>query len=187
MKKLVLLLVAIALAAGSAFAQAPDSSYVGLYADNAHSVRRVDYGGGPAPTIFTMYLWWLPSVRGINGAEFAVKYPAAGLIAGSVTPNPALTVQLGTLPGGISIAWDQANCQTDWTWSHTQACYLTSAALGQIEIVNHPTTQPPHYVVATCEIGYPIEPVIRFTHLYLNWDGGIATESRSWGAIKSLF
>lgn len=187
MKRLVLLFVAIALSAGSAFAQAPDSAYVGIFADAAHTVRQVNYGGGPAPTIFTAYIWWLPSVRGVNGAEFAVKFPSTGLIVGTVTPNSGLTVQLGTLQGGISIAWDPANCQTTWTWSHTVACYLTSADLAQIEIANHPTTVPPHYVVATCELGFPIEPVIRFTHLYLNWDGGIATEAKSWGAIKSMF
>jgi hypothetical protein len=29
--------------------------------------------------------------------------------------------------------------------------------------------------------------VRRFTHLYLNWDGGVAVEPKSWGSIKSLF
>jgi len=188
MKRMVLIAMGLTLLAGSGFAQPypglPDTAYVGLFADVGRTVRSVNYVG-PAPTAFTMYLYWLPSKRGMLAAEFKISYPS-NVIGGLITPDATLTIQLGTLSAGISIAWNQDSCQTDWVYSHRQACFLMSAAQTQIQLVENPAVLPfPAYQVGTC--GYVIEPVKRFTHLYLNWDGGTAVESKSWGAIKNLF
>ncbi len=190
MKRMVLIALGLLLLAGSAFAQPypglPDTAYVGLFADVGRTVHSVTYGG-TGFTPFTMYLFWLPSTRGLIAAEFKLAYPA-NVIGAAITSDATLTVQLGTLGAGISIAWNPDSCQTDWVYSHRQACFLTSALQTQIEVVANPAVLPfPAYQVATCELGYPIEPVRRFTHLYLNWDGGVAVEPKSWGSIKSLF
>jgi hypothetical protein len=188
MKRMVLIALGLLLLAGSGFAQypgLPDTAYVGLFADAGHTVRSVTYGG-TGFTPFTMYLYWLPSKRGLQAAEFAISYPA-NVLTGALWSDPAITVQLGSFTAGISIAFAEDSCQTDWVYSHRQTCYLKDATLSQIMVVEHPTTDPPAYQVATCELGYPIEPVKRFTHLYMNWDGGTAVESKSWGSIKSLF
>jgi len=186
MKRVLLIAAALLMLAVAGAAQAPDSSYVGLYADVDHSVRRVDYPGAFTP--FTMYIWWLPSVRGIRAAELMISYPA-NVIAGGVTASPRINVSLGSLPAGISFAFESCNEGGIWFESHRQACFITSAAESQFEVVNHPGLIPPSYQVAICDSaqGYRPEPVKRLTHLYLNWDGGIATETSTWGAIKSLF
>jgi hypothetical protein len=187
MKRMVLIATGLMLLAGSAFAQPfpglPDTAYVGLFADVAHSVRSVNYGGAPAG--FQWYIYWLPSNRGLSAAEFAISIPSNVIGATVVASDPAITVQMGTLLAGLTIAFHEDSCQTDWVYSHRVSSFLMSAAQGQIMVVAHPTVGA--YQIATCELGYPIEPVKRFTHLYLNWDGGTAVEPKSWGSIKSLF
>lgn len=187
MKRMVLVAMGLMLLAGSAFAQPfpglPDTAYVGLFADVSHTVRQVNYGGvGFTP--FTMYIFWLPSKMGIQGAEFKLAVPANVILA-VTTKNPYITVELGTLANGISCAFSEDTCMIDWVESHHVTCYLTNATQTQVEVVENPTAGA--YQVASCELGYPLYPVKRFTHLYMNWDGGIAVESKSWGSIKSLF
>lgn len=186
MKRVLLVAMALLMLANTGTAQAPDSCYVGLFADVDHSVRRVDYAGGF--TMLTMYIWWLPSARGIRAAEFAISYPA-NVIQATVTANPSINVSMGSLPAGISFAFESCNEGGVWFESHHQTCYLTSNVVGQFEMIKHPGLIPPAYQIAGCDSaqGYPIEPVKRLTHLYVNWDGGISAESSSWGAIKSLF
>ena len=190
MKRLVMIAMGLLLLAGSAFAQPfpglPDTAYVGLFADAAHTVRSVNYTG--AMTIFQWYIWWLPSNMGLQGAEFKIQLPANVVSITVLSKDPAITVELGTLAAGISIAFAEGSCKTDWVFSHQLQSILTSNVQSQIEIVEHPGVLPfPAYQVASCEPGYPIYPVKRFTHLYMNWDGGIAVEEKSWGAIRSLF
>jgi hypothetical protein len=189
MKRMVLIALGVLLLAGSAFSQPypglPDTAYVGLFADTGHSVRSVNFGGAPAA--FQWYIFWLPSTRGLIAAEFKILLPANVVGLSTLAKDPAVTVELGTLTGGISIAFNADSCQTDWVWSHKLNSILMSNVQSQIMVVEHPTIDPPAYHVATCELGYPIEPVKRFTHLYLNWDGGVGVQNKSWGAIKSLF
>ena len=189
MRRMVLVAMGLLLLAGSAFAQPfpglPDTAYVGLFADAAHSVRSVNYGVAPAS--FQWYIFWLPSKMGLSATEFKIQLPANVVGTTVLDKDPAITVELGTLTAGITIAFHEDSCQTDWVYSHHLSSFLLNATQSQIEVVAHPAIIPPEYHVTSCEPGYPIEPVKRFTHLYLNWDGGIAVEEQSWGAIKSLF
>jgi hypothetical protein len=190
MKRMVLIATGLMLLAGSAFAQPfpglPDTAYVGLFADVAHSVRSVNYGGAPAG--FQWYIYWLPSKMGLQAAEFAISLPSNVIGMTILASDPAITVQMGTLAGGLTIAFHADSCQTNWVFSHKVQSVLMSAAQSQIMVVENINILPfPAYQVASCELGYPIEPVKRFTHLYLNWDGGTAVEPKSWGSIKSLF
>lgn len=177
MKKALLIGLAMLFVAGAANAQL---SYMGLFADAGHSICAVNNPGGFFP--FTMYIWILPGVNGMQAAEFMIAYPAT-VIGSTVTQNPEITVALGSLTAGISVAY--GTCNTGWTWTHNQACYLTATTPGIIEIVAHPTAFA--YQVATCELGYPIEPAIKLTHLYLNQECVYGVEDATWGSIKSLF
>jgi hypothetical protein len=180
------------LLAGSAFAQPypglPDTAYVGLFADAAHTVRSVTYGGGPGFTSFTMYIFFLPNKMGLQGAEFKISYPS-NVIGLTAVKNASIAIELGTLANGMSFTFNEiGGCKTDWVEAYRQPCFLNSAAQTQIMVVEHPGIIPfPVYQVVTCELGYPIAPLKRFTHLSLNYDGGVAVEHQSWGAIKSLF
>ncbi|MFA4949194.1 MAG: hypothetical protein WC674_11910 [Candidatus Krumholzibacteriia bacterium] len=199
MKRMVLIAMGLLLLAGSGFARPygglgdstyaglPDTAYVGLFADVGHTVRSVTYGG-TGFTPFTMYIFLLPSKMGLQGAEFKVSYPS-NVMGTTVTQNPLIVIALGTLAAGISFTFaEEGGCRSDWVEAYHQACYLTSAAQSQIMVIEHPDILPfPAYEVITCELGYPIAPLKRFTHLSMNYDGGTAVESKSWGSIKSLF
>ena len=181
MKKILLTAAALLILAGSLNA-APPRGYIGLYADGNHSICNVMNPGGFLP--FTMYIWCLPSEHGMTAAEFAVSYPAS-VIPSTITLNPAITVSLGTLTGGTSVAF--GSCNNDWVWTHTQSCYLTATTPGYIVIIPDPTAQPPAYQYASCELGNPLEQIMIINNLALNQQCLIATKDASWGAIKSLF
>jgi hypothetical protein len=196
MKRMVMVAIALLLLAGSGFAQPypglPDTAYVGLFNDAAHTAHQVNYGG-TGFTPFTYYIFWLPNKMGMMAAEFKIQYPA-NVIQATATKNPAVIIELGTIKDGISISfYGEAECglnccRTDWTYSHSVSCFLTNGTQSQIMVVEHPLTLPfPAYQIGSCEPGSPLYPAKRFCHLSLNYDGGVGVESTSWGAIKSLF
>jgi hypothetical protein len=189
MKKAMLLAVAILILAGSAFAL-PPQGYIGVFKDATHNtvvgqntVCPAQYGN------FACWIWCLPSVNGLQAAEFAVSFPATTVTLATVK-NPGITVELGTLAAGISVAFGEGQCQMDWVWIYQ----LTMMQLGppvlpaQIKIILHPGTLPaPSMQFASCLPGYPIEPLRNLTPLYICSDGPLGVEQTNWGAIKSLF
>ena len=181
MKKVLLVAAALLILAGSLNA-APPRGYIGLYADMGHSVCSVVNPGGFLP--FNMYIWCLPGQDGMTAAEFAISYPAS-VIPSTVTLNPAITVSLGTLTAGTSVAFGA--CNYDWVWTHQQACYLTATTPGYIMIIPDPTALPPAYQYATCALGNPLEQIQILSNLAMNQACVVATQNASWGAIKSLF
>ena len=184
MKRVLLAMLGLLVMSGAAFAQ-PDTSYVGLFADVDHTTWDVLYVG-PSATDFTMYIFWLPSVRGLQGVEFKVKYPS-NVLGMAVTSNPSITLDFGSLSAGILSVWGEGDCQQAGVWveSHNQECLLRSNVASMIEIVAHPTSGK--IEVATCELGYPLEPVRKFTNLCTNQACVTATETKTWGAIKGLY
>jgi hypothetical protein len=184
MKKALLIAAAVMFVASSLFAQVrPPIGYIGIYADGArtdNSVCPAQYGN------FQAWIWCLPSVNGLQAAEFAVLFPATTVTLATVQ-NPNITVALGTLAGGISVAFGEGLCNTDWAWTHNLTMMSLAVVPTKIEIIKHPGTQPPAYQFASCEAGYPIEPCIYLTPLYLCQTGPLGVEETNWGAIKSLF
>ena len=186
MKKAMLLAVAILLMAGALSAQTlPPIGYIGVYADAGRASNTVcpaQYGQ------FQAWIWCLPNVMGLQAAEFAVSFPATTVTLATVQ-NPAITVALGTLAGGISVAFGEGSCQMNWAWTHnlTMMSLALPSVPGKIDIIKHPGTQPPAYQFATCEPGYPIVPCIYLTPLYICQSGPVGVEETNWGAIKSLF
>ncbi|MCX5753455.1 MAG: hypothetical protein NTW97_07370 [Candidatus Krumholzibacteria bacterium] len=198
MKRMVLIAMGLLLLAGSSFAQPypglPDTAYVGLFTDLAHTTHQVNYTATPpAMTPFTFYIFWVPSKMGLMAAEFKIQYPANVLITSAVK-NPAVIIEMGSIQAGISISFygevecGESCCRTDWVYSHRVNCFLMNANPGQIMVVERLLDpEPPAYQVGSCEPGYPIYPVKRYCHLSLNYDGGVGVQTKSWGAIKSLF
>jgi hypothetical protein len=150
-----------ALAGGAAFAQTAAYGSIGLYADEARSSNAVSFAG--AYTEFTMYVFFNPSSRGLAAAEFSIGYPA-NVIPADVTTSSLISVSLGEIDGGVSVAFNE--CQNDWVWTHHQRCYLMSSDATRIEIEVNAVAGD--YQASTCELGYPIEPVFISSLLCLN-------------------
>jgi hypothetical protein len=181
---------AIPFAANPVCASRPPIGYIGLFADAAHSDNTVCPAAyGP----FMCWIWCLPSVNGLQAAEFAVSFPPTVAVLATVR-NPGLYgLCCGTFVEGVSVAFGETQCQMDWVWLFQ----LNMMQLGSpeapatIEIVPHPGVLPaPAYQLASCQMGYPIEPCINLTPLYICWTpdpGPLGLRGSSWGAIKSLF
>jgi hypothetical protein len=82
MKKVLLLAGVFVVICGAAFAQAPPKGYIGLYTSDMHDMWCVS---GTPVYIVEMWIFCLPSVDGMLGAEFAISYPASGVIPSTVT------------------------------------------------------------------------------------------------------
>ena len=143
----------------------PQTGYIGIWADANH----VDCDVFPPQyTQFDAYIWCLPSVRGLQAAEFAVSFPATVIIL-AIVQYPDIALSLGSFPAGISVAFGEGNCQMDWVWTHRVRCLSLTNTPGYIGIIPHPGTLPaPAYQFASCQAGYPIEPCLNISRLYVN-------------------
>ncbi len=129
----------------------------------------------------------LPGSLGQMYAEFKLDNPA-NVFPGTATFNEVLiSVTLGTLDTGVSACY--IACQYNWHWIAHRTYMVTSSVQSMIEIRPHPDTG---LYFANCEEDYPMEPCTVLSNLYLNYGPeepeclGTATESASWGAIKSM-
>lgn len=183
MKKMLLLAAAVMVITCSASAVPPPVGYIGIFNGVTHTTT---YSFCPALyEQFHAWIWCLPGEHGLMAAEFAVGFPPSA-VAQSQVKNPGIVVELGSLAGGIGVAFGEGLCQRDWVWLYDITMILLSREYESIDILPHPGTLPvPVYQFATCEPGYPIEQCRYLTPLYLCpvW----AVEESSWGAIKGLF
>ncbi|MCX5752150.1 MAG: hypothetical protein NTW97_00745 [Candidatus Krumholzibacteria bacterium] len=184
-------------AASSVSAVLPPVGYIGLFKDATHDTSPISGGSGfnvcPAQyEQFQCWIWCLPSVNGMQGASFAVSFPATTVTLTTVK-NPGITVELGTLAGGYDFMFAQGNCQMDWFWTHhlTMMSLASPAVSAKIEIIPNPGGQPvPELVFAPCGVAHYLLPFTCLTPLYICWTpdpGPLGVEETSWGAIKSLF
>lgn len=174
MKAIAIALLLVMLCAGAAFSA---EGYIGAWADASHSVYVVYYSG--SMTQFETWVWVASPQRGVQAAEFLISYPS-NVIPSVVTANPAIAVSLGDVLTGISVAFGE--CQRSWAWTHHQTCYLMTREVGFVRVLERPGIG---LQFASCEMGYPLYPLIRWSSILLNCS--VATESSSWGAIKGLF
>jgi hypothetical protein len=184
MKRMVLILAGLVLIASPCFAQT-DTSYVGLFTDDAHTTWTVSAAGGFTP--FTLYMYFLPGANGLIAAEFRLVVPSNVLASTITYKDPDITVELGTLTGGIAVAIDPDHCKPAGAWFKLYAvsCFLTTVDPSLVEIGPNPAANA--YQIATCELGYPFGPLKRYTNICCNQDCSIATRRTTWGAIKELF
>jgi len=158
--------------------------YMGLYVDADHTQYEVWSTGGFMP--FTYYIWCLPSSNGMICAEFATA-ASPNVIRSTVNANtPIISVSLGDIAGGMSVCLN--SCQTGWTWTHMQQCYLTDSNIGYIQIIPHPDVGI--YQFASCLPGYPTEPAQIISRIFINEDSdspptAVLLESFS-AVLKSL-
>ena len=115
-------------------------------------------------------------------AEFDLLFPSTVVTLATVKNPNAIPIDC-CLPPGISIAFNE--CQVDWVWLYQLTMMSLATIPAKIEIIPHPLALA--YQFATCELGYPIEPCINLTPLYICQEGGYGVEETNWGAIKSLF
>jgi hypothetical protein len=193
MKKGLLIAFAVLMLTGGALAG--DNPYIGIFATDIdetwapHSVCSIS---PPLLETFVMWIWVLPSSRGMNAAEFRLGLAANVTLDASYWDpdytgeimNPEITIALGGLTAGTSVAFGA--CQNGWTWTHKRAYWAkTNMTARYFQILPHPTSLGIN--VATCELGNPLEPATKLTHLYLYQPCVYATKEATWGAIKSLF
>jgi len=181
MKKALLIGVAMLLVATAASA-GPNTGYIGLFSDGAHSA--CNFVATAPFTPFTLWIWCLDEQPGLTAVEFAISFPS-NVLASTTTINPLITVSLGSLTGGTSVAF--GTCQNDYVWTHQVACYAMSTAASAITIIPDPTALPPAYLIATCDVGNPLIGPVIWNNLQLNGPCVVATQNASWGAIKSMF
>ena len=137
------------------------TGYIAIYADSAHSIYSCLY---PAQyTMFDVWIWCLPSDRGLKAAEFMVDLPAKVYLV-DYELNPAVTTELGTPTTGSSVAF--FSCQEDWVYTHHLTCMSAVENVpSTIEIVEHPESGTHQF--ANCWPGHPLEPCNVLTNLYL--------------------
>jgi hypothetical protein len=193
MKKAMLLAVAVLFVAGSVFAAGP-VSYIGLFKDVNHNMSTPPLGNSVCtPSTFHCWIWCLPSVRGMYGADFCLTKPASedpviDIVVTLATINPGITAPLGDLWTGMSVTF--STCQTDWIWLYDLRMRDYSDASpvsGRIDVIPHPNTEPaPALQLVNCSMN--LEPFVYLTPLYLCPSSNpLGVQESNWGAIKSLF
>jgi hypothetical protein len=160
----------------------PARPYVGLYADGARGSMSMT----PATfTPFQLWIWWLPSEHGLMATEYRVRIPS-NVVVTAYVKNPELQVLLGCPPPGENYTCAVfSDCEMYWVWTHQLTCLLTDPTPGFIEIL--PRSSESVIWAASCEAGYPLEPVTILNKFGINQNAVIAVEPESWGAIKSLY
>ena len=186
MKKVIFIIVALlVLSAGSANAMYPEG-YIGLFADGAHTTWCAT-GVGFYPV--EMWIWCHPNyVLGTICSEFMICYPMNVIQSTTTWNDPIISVSLGDLASGLSVCY--ITCMWDWFWVAHQMLWVTDPTPTYIYICVHPDIGVIQF--ANCEPGYPIEPCVAYTNLYLNAAPpdpecmGTAVKDASWGAIKNM-
>jgi hypothetical protein len=141
--------------------QSNPPGYIGLFTDETHSGWYVT--GTPLYPV-EMYICCLPGNLGQICLEFSICYPD-NVIKSTVTGNESLiSVELGDLENGKSVCY--TNCQHGWHWCYHQTLWVTDTEPTICEICPHPDLGV--YQFANCEDGYPVEPCIKYTNLYIN-------------------
>ena len=188
MKRLLMIFLAVMLAASAASAQT--QGYIGLFADDIHSVW-CGTGFGTTPPLLKMYIFGLPRTGGTFGAEFMIDYPDdPSIIPATVTYHGDVNLTMGDLASGVSIAYN--GCIEGWFMIADVDIYTTSPNQVIVQIVNHPTSGNIYFT--DCEGARPVYPAVAFTNLYINYTDGVdpecsetATAERTWGAIKQMY
>jgi hypothetical protein len=169
MKHLLLVaLVAIPLCvfAPAGFAVAPIGE-IGLYADANHDSSCVS---GTGIYSVEMYVWARPTTpNGLIALEFAIQYPS-NVAPGAITWNPNTSIYLGNPRDGITIAYYENACQSDWTMPFHQTVYVMNQDPSWAVLVKDPN-EPfnPGPIGCDCTPGYPIGPLVKTANLCFNF------------------
>jgi hypothetical protein len=191
MKKAMLIGATLVCAAGSlCAADLPQVGYIGIFTDTTHFVGDPPTYPNPGNTVcpgefsfFFGWIWCLPSAKGMHGAEFALSCPPAVRIDESGM-NPAISEVYGHLPWQeVSVTFSDGMCQMDWVWLFKLQCVC-------VDVQSPMAVGFTAHQFANCDPGYPMEPCICVTPLYICPNpspGPIAVRRETWGTIKELY
>lgn len=189
-RKAFVLIMIVASCAGAAFAELPSRGNISLYADQARLYNAYcPLGPGHGIGRIEMWVWCLPGETGLSGVQFAVGYPP-NAVRDRIVYNSVLSAVAGDLDGCSAFF---GACQWDWCWVAYQSLYVNSPEQTLVEIVAHPVAGV--FQFSNCEPGYPNEPCLKGTSLYINDDSlpclppetAIGSEGSTWGAVKDLY
>lgn len=184
MRRMLPIMCALVIAGSLNAGALPSKTYLGIYADAAHSVTSLN---PPLYSPFSVTFWVLPSERGFQGMIYKGTV-SSNVIVTSTYANPQLAVMLGCIPFGCSGACailPEGSCQMDWFWTHTLTCMVLDAQPGFIEA--GPMSCESVLMAANCQPGYPSEPVTILDKFGIYQEAVLEIEPQPWGAIKSLY
>jgi hypothetical protein len=137
---------------------------IGLYADANHEGYCVS-GTGFYPV--EMYVWAKPTTpKGLQAFEFAIQYPA-NVAPGAITWNDNVSIFVGNPRDGISIAYYENACQSDWTAPFHQTVYVMNQDPSWAVL-----THDQYYtkiIACDCTPGYQISPLRKTANLCFNF------------------
>ena len=179
--KWIVIVVALCLLPHLLFAQAPQNTYLGVFMDDSRTTWCVT---GDPPYQAEIWVWALPGVAGLKGAAFDLWYPGVVLDGDWVLhPNMDTTPQKCT-PPCPDFSRGYLDCQSSWVWLFHQTILVTSSDHKLIEIRPFPADSD-HVSVWDCD-GVEQSAVI-LSKGYINHCGPVPVETKTWGAIKSLY
>ena len=165
-------------------AAAYDYGYIGLFADEARTSWCLE---SPTYVQFDMFVFCMPSDNGVRAVEFSIGMPTSYVVVTN-TPGPLVSVTMGDYLNGIY--YGLYLCATDWVLIDTFGILPTGSGQAAIWVKGHGDTG--EILIANCLPGYPIEPALAYTSLFVNYPpgspecSGVGTEETSWGAIKEM-
>jgi hypothetical protein len=165
--------VAIAVPAGAV-------TYIGMYADEAHSQCSLY----PAPfNPVTLWVWVQPGEDGMNCVEYEIVVPANVIDAATIV-NPLAGYHIGDaiVPPGATVCFPA--CQTDWIWIHQVLCLVTDANPSIVALEPHDD-----YGIMrteTCVDFGTYQEMTKINDMFINQECCLSSEESSWGAIKAI-
>jgi hypothetical protein len=186
MKLLILVMAFVLAVSGGVLAQAPVQPYVGIFVDE----NREGWCATGTPVYeVEWWLWVLPGENGVRGLAFNMPLPSS-VSRGDGVRNPSLMFgSIKCQPPCPDYMFSILMCLTDWTWIYHETLLVSSVDPVVVQVLNFPDSSE-SITVENCISEE--EPVVRLTDLYINYplDGpectGMASDSKSWGAIKTL-
>jgi hypothetical protein len=182
MKKFVLTVLALALAASPAFAQ---TGSMGVYADNTGSACNITVPVGVPFSIYIVH----KSPGGATGSQF--KFVAASIdpsianFGGSAAPG---LLVIGDPSTGVSIAYGGCLTGDIHLWSFTMFSAAGAPNCIYAEIIPDPAALTPGVLSVNCVFAeIPVDPGEGILNPNAGCDCNVANQESTWGKVKALY
>jgi hypothetical protein len=169
-------------------AQAPETAYIGIYSDYDHTTW---CASGTPPYEIDVWIWVLPSDRGVEWFGYNLAYPSGYSIV-ATEGHPDLVDEI-VEPGPPESDWmfrglyDRCP-KPGWIWTMHLQFSVPDSAPGIIEIVAHPEFGD--FGIQNCSGEW--EPCIKLTNVFVNYApdspecSTMPVHQSTWGAIKGI-
>ncbi len=181
MRRTLAVFVAATILLSAASFDSAQAASIGLYVDNVHVQNCVPWPRSNAR--YTVWSWCSSSSDGVQGACFAVIWNGT-LFRGPVQVNPAVVDHYTGTDFMTGLMFYYSGCQYDWHWIHKEDVtevkppghlYIEDGVLDHARMV------------WTCQVNQPWRYFSITKKAYFGNCSPLATESVTWGAIKSLY